>query len=361
MIDERLTNIRNGVNAAKTTIANNLQNICRVPASDAETLTALAAKVGLAVPDEWRPDPLWASLDDIADGEIGFIVADRDITGGAGRFAFTVTTSSDNYTIDWGDGITESLDSGTIADHTYAIGGGKPSSDGQTTYKARISAVGTITGISVKPVINNINTKNAILYCNFRAGGVTYLTFAFAYCTSLQSVTFPALPVCTSLSYAFYYCTSLQSVTLPALPACTSLVNAFYYCTSLQSVTIDSAIGSNASSLDFTTAFQRVPATFMALMPSAKFTRLIIFSDDRNIRCGLYALSFSPQSTFSGTAPQIDISRCNMTRAALVDVFNQLPTLSGKQIKITACTGVTDLTAADLQIATAKGWTVITA
>jgi hypothetical protein len=337
MIDERLTNIRNGVNAAKTTIANNLQNICRVPASDAETLTALAAKVGLAVPDEWRPDPLWASLDDIADGEIGFIVADRDITGGAGRFAFTVTTSSDNYTIDWGDGITESLDSGTIADHTYAIGGGKPSSDGQTTYKARISAVGTITGISVKPVINNINTKNAILYCNFRAGGVTYLTFAFAYCTSLQSVTFPALPVCTSLSYAFYYCTSLQSVT------------------------IDSAIGSNASSLDFTTAFQRVPATFMALMPSAKFTRLIIFSDDSNIRCGLYALSFSPQSTFSGTAPQIDISRCNMTRAALVDVFNQLPTLSGKQIKITACTGVTDLTAADLQIATAKGWTVITA
>lgn len=422
-----------GINSAKTTIANNLQTVCRVPASDTETLTDLAEKVGQADPDEWRPDPLWPSLDDIADGEIGFIVADRDITGAAGRFAFAITTSSGNYTIDWGDGVTESLASGGTADHTYSIGGGTPSSDGQTTYKALIRAAGTIMSFAVKIIINNKNVRSAILFCNYRASGTTVLYKAFQFCVQLQSVKFSALnvcnnmalgfqfcvslvdiklpalpacttvqgifsycsklgailipdlplcttialmfqlcgtlrivsfsylPVCSNFSSAFQYCGNLESVIFPSLPECTTMAYIFYYCSKLSSITIPPQLGISSSAIDMQYFIFNSPSTILANFPSAKLVKLSATSDNPGLRVDINSLSFSPQSTFSGTAPQIDISRCNMTRAALIDVFNQLPTLSGKQIKITGCTGVADLTAADLQIATSKGWTVITA
>ena len=52
------------------------------------------------------------------------------------------------------------------------------------------------------------------------------------------------------------------------------------------------------------------------------------------------------------------IATCNMQRQALVDLFNDLATVTAKTITITNNPGVADLTAADILIATAKGWTV---
>jgi len=47
-----------------------------------------------------------------------------------------------------------------------------------------------------------------------------------------------------------------------------------------------------------------------------------------------------------------------MQRQELVDLFNDLATVSTRTITITNNPGVADLTAADLLIATNKGWTV---
>lgn len=52
------------------------------------------------------------------------------------------------------------------------------------------------------------------------------------------------------------------------------------------------------------------------------------------------------------------IANCNMQRQELVDLFNDLGTVSAQTITITNNPGVARLTAADLLIATAKGWTV---
>ena len=46
-------------------------------------------------------------------------------------------------------------------------------------------------------------------------------------------------------------------------------------------------------------------------------------------------------------------------QAALVQVFNDLPTLVGKTINITANPGAALLTAGERAIATGKGWTII--
>ena len=48
-----------------------------------------------------------------------------------------------------------------------------------------------------------------------------------------------------------------------------------------------------------------------------------------------------------------------MNRAALVQLFNDLPTVSGGQIiNIVGCTGTPDLDEVDKAIAIDKGWTI---
>lgn len=61
-----------------------------------------------------------------------------------------------------------------------------------------------------------------------------------------------------------------------------------------------------------------------------------------------------------GISATFSISGCNLQRQELVDLFNDLATVTAKTITITNNPGVPNLTAADLLIATTKGWTVTT-
>ena len=70
-------------------------------------------------------------------------------------------------------------------------------------------------------------------------------------------------------------------------------------------------------------------------------------------------LRVSSSATFGGATPQINVSYTGMDRTALVQLFNDLPTVSGGQvINITGTTGSEDLTVDDVMIAVNKGWTV---
>jgi acetyl-CoA acetyltransferase len=62
---------------------------------------------------------------------------------------------------------------------------------------------------------------------------------------------------------------------------------------------------------------------------------------------------------YAGASPQIDISYNGLGQAALVQVFNDLPTITAKTINITGCSGAAALTAGERAIATGKGWTII--
>lgn len=71
------------------------------------------------------------------------------------------------------------------------------------------------------------------------------------------------------------------------------------------------------------------------------------------------SLRVSNQAPFAGTAPQINVSYTGMDRSALVQLFNDLPTVTGGQIiNITGCSGTSNLTNEDKAIAIDKGWTV---
>jgi len=60
----------------------------------------------------------------------------------------------------------------------------------------------------------------------------------------------------------------------------------------------------------------------------------------------------------NGTKVSISYASCNLSRQALVDIFNGLSTVSGQTITITGNPGVVDLTQSDRDIALNKGWTI---
>lgn len=70
-------------------------------------------------------------------------------------------------------------------------------------------------------------------------------------------------------------------------------------------------------------------------------------------------LLVSPQAPFTGSSPQINVSYTGLDQAALVALFNSLPTVTaGQVINVTGAVGAASLTAEQLAIATNKGWTV---
>jgi len=66
-------------------------------------------------------------------------------------------------------------------------------------------------------------------------------------------------------------------------------------------------------------------------------------------------LTYAGTDGFTGTSPQVDVSTCALGATALNLLFGDLPTMTGKTIKITGNPGAATC---DPTIATAKGWTV---
>jgi hypothetical protein len=62
--------------------------------------------------------------------------------------------------------------------------------------------------------------------------------------------------------------------------------------------------------------------------------------------------------TLSGTQISIGYAGCKLSEAGLVAIFTALGTVVGKTITVSGTPGDANLTAPDLLIATAKGWTV---
>lgn len=75
---------------------------------------------------------------------------------------------------------------------------------------------------------------------------------------------------------------------------------------------------------------------------------------------GVKGLVVSNEAPFtSSSSPQLNVSYTGLNRAALVNLFKSMPTVSAGQVcDITGATGVDDLTASDIAIVTGKGWTL---
>jgi hypothetical protein len=181
------------------------------------------------------------------------------------------------------------------------------------------------------------------------AAGTNFSGFLFA-CSSLQQVPLFNTAASTNFSGFLSGCVSLQQVPLCNTAASTNFTNFLANCASLQQV----PLFNTAASTNFTNflancaSLQQVPLFNTAA--STNFTNFLA-------NC---ASTSRIQATFPANQ-NISLANLALGPAALDEIYTNLPTASGTPRNITV-TGNWGVSAGhDPTIATAKGWTVITA
>ena len=180
-------------------------------------------------------------------------------------FALPSFTTDGSVTVDWGDGVVETL---TTAVHTFTNGGGyhdigfrlnsgtffKPVINDNATYKTRVIALGPA------PASMKLDALNGFFGCSalkafdgtVDTGGRTSFFHAWRTCASLTSFPLINTAAGTNFGAAWLGCSSLTSFPLINTAAGISFSNAWQGCTSLTSFPlINTAAGTNFNSAWF--------------------------------------------------------------------------------------------------------------
>lgn len=228
--------------------------------------------------------------------------------------------------------------------------------------------------------MNSVSSMNGTFSSCFNLKSITLPTSmtgcnnwssTFSSCYSLKSVVLPATSNATNTTYAscFTQCFSLESITLPTTQSL--LVNTIAQfgnslfnltgITNTQFIGNNSTAAGNTTYVDGTSFFTNTFRLSTPVSFSCKFSKLIISGFNASRRNGLSSLRLlnNGAGQYGGTSPQIDIRYTNLSQAALVQVFNDLPTITAKTIDITDALGAASLTPAERAIATGKGWTIL--
>jgi hypothetical protein len=158
-----------------------------------------------------------------------------------------------------------------------------------------------------------------------------------------------------TLKYGF----NVQSSTMPS--GSPNIAASLLNCASLTNLDISAAYATQSNLLSWQaigTATINIPQV-QGMTFSCKFSRFQHYGTAA-IRYNLQNLRLTNTTAgqYGGASPQIDVSYTLMGQAALVQLFNDLPTLTSKTINITSATGAASLTAGERAIATGKGWTI---
>jgi hypothetical protein len=188
-------------------------------------------------------------------------------------------------------------------------------------------------------------------------GSVSNTSNMFAYCYALSSITLPtSWGSVSNTSNMFAYCCALSSITLPtSWGSVSNTSNMFAYCHSLKYINNIDYLGSISVACDFTDfakdcEFLQTTTTIASLISKIG----IYGASGYKLKVTSIRLT-NASSTFGGSSPQVNVSYTDLDATALNTLFGDLPTLTGKTIVITGCTGAATC---DTSIATGKGWTV---
>ncbi|MCT4580847.1 MAG: leucine-rich repeat protein [Flavobacteriales bacterium] len=197
----------------------------------------------------------------------------------------------------------------------------------------------------------NITNSNTLPYINAarnieKVGNLTYTgptlyVFSDSSIRELGNITAVNASNANSFSQNNF---SLCKLGLVNIPACTTATRMFMNNYALESIEVISTALSNAQ--------------YMFL--GCRAIKSIVFSDLGNLTVtsqmfdNCYSLS---ELRVPNISVSFSVANCNLDRTALIQIFNDLATVSAT-ITITGNIGVSNLTASDLLIATNKGWTV---
>ena len=341
-----------------------------------------------------------------------------EVTDDDSNYVYVRATATGGYTVDWGDGTTDTWSTNTLASHKY-------------TYSSISSAVtlgfikyvwvkitptvsgNDLTGFTAGGIGTNFRTnygyRHNYLEAYVNAPNMTSLTFGetsgatsplleyvsiiqcgavttramFRGCNSLKRVDFcdnfmSSSDSSAALAQMFSQCYSLQYIKLPYNfgKYATRIDNMFAYLNMLRwidwaadadiSITNASGIGqifmeTNIQILDMTKLpIGAFPATTMS--QTISYCRsLIILKFKSNQLSNITSTSLPFYNSYSrriigcGMPVSFDVASGALGPQALNEIYTALPTVTGKTITVTNAYGVT---ADDPTIATAKGWTV---
>ena len=195
----------------------------------------------------------------------------------------------------------------------------------------------------------------------FYSGGASCsMTYFLANMIRLRTCTFTANDwgSVSSTAYMFDGDSALDEVHLPAgigNDKNTDGTNTFNNCNNLTHITNLEFWGSRTSNCNFTNIFGRCEKLAQSLTIGAKLSKISL-GGSSTVPLPIPSLVLTNgTSTFGGSSPQVDVQYCAMDATALNALFTSLPTVSGKTIKITGCTGAGTC---NTSIATNKGWII---
>lgn len=227
---------------------------------------------------------------------------------------------------------------------------------------------GTFTSVNINSIFNNLSscrvfelptnignpTQMASTFgflgnCeigDFTVGGAISISTAFGNSLIRKFGNLTATGV-TAGNSVFSSCPNLREIGNVNIPATTTLANFFLYCQSLYKTgTITSTSATTISQMFY----------FCPMLRETAFTSLSAVTTTSNAFYACYSLE---SLRVPGLKVSFTLVDCALERPALVQVFNDLGTPATTQtITITRNPGVSDLTAADILIATSKNWTV---
>lgn len=176
--------------------------------------------------------------------------------------------------------------------------------------------------------------------------------------TAIKRITLPASwGSIANIDYLFAGCVSLINAVFPSsMGNITSAKNVFIYHNDISSITNLGFIGSSSAACDFTNFITEcIGLQETSYSTNSLIKRIDLLSWSTNpLKLTSIRLT-NPASTFTGSSPHVDVSYTSLNAAALNLLFGDLPTLTGKTIKITGCPGAASCTRS---IATVKGWSV---
>ena len=268
----------------------------------------------IGVSNEWQRPFDWLPMPtNITETDQIFVGLHAVIENSDNYCAFSFTTSSGQYQVDWGDGNITLHNSGTIAQYQYNYASVSNSTLSSRGYKQVMIKVTPVSGnllscnfqqrFVTTPIQNqayssgfldcilsmpNASVGGSIIfgggttirhaYCEKvdikTIGNATSMQNMFYNCYSLQSVPLFNTINVANMSFMFQNCFSLQSVPLFNTINVTSMINMFYNCSSLQSVPLFNTINvanmsfmfQNCFSLQSVPLFNTINVTNMAYM-----------------------------------------------------------------------------------------------
>ena len=359
----------------------------------------------------WVRPSHWPALPDVDNRFSGLVRIPKPPNASAAGFVVRVSLlNTVTVQIDWGDGGTSTLDSGTVT-HTYDWNTmtGPADADGfkyavvSTTSSATpqpgysFSSVGVHGGwvdlwlphntLSAHALYASGNRLSAhrIRYSGkpnktqdsmFRdmamlrevdLGGAqpTSLTHWFNGCELLEKITGLDTSLVTSFNLAFNNCNSLRDFSWISFAQATDMSSAFVDCFELKTITINApTITSLSATFNGCLSLRRAEVIAPAATSAAScfiacplLTDVTLHTTATAARTNTYSKSnmVSWINDLSGSTAVLSVASCNLNAAALNRLFTDLGTVTSGTIAIASTPGAATC---NRSLATAKGWTV---